>query len=150
MYRHILFPHDGSELAIRAEKECIALAKTLGAKVTAIRVVGLRDFIPEEGVPRVVRSWVENELDSIVRGMPHGQLAELKKHAGANGVECDVVVKLGGEPFKGIVEQAAESKCDLIVMASHGRTGIEIVWRGSQTVKVLSRCKVPVLVIRSS
>lgn len=148
MYRHILFPHDGSELAIKAEKECIALARTLGAKVTAIQVVGLRDFIPEEGVPRAIRHWVENELDSIVRGTPHGRLEELKKDAGANGVECEVVVKLGGEPFKGIVEQAAESKCDLIVMASHGRTALETLVRGGQTAKVLNRCRLPVLVIR--
>ena len=63
-------------------------------------------------------------------------------------VACDVLLEEGVNPYQHIVEGAKRLQCDLVVMASHGRRGIEGFLLGSQTVKVLTHSNVPVLVIR--
>ena len=66
----------------------------------------------------------------------------------ADGVECDSKVVFGDNPYEEIIENAEKSKCDLIMMASHGRRGVDAVLLGSETVKVLTHAKIPVLVVR--
>jgi nucleotide-binding universal stress UspA family protein len=145
MYRHILIPTDGSELAEHAVTNGLSLAKSLGAKVTVI--------IVEEPYPFYWHGFAG-----------HGALEELanltvqiKKHAAsvldrvANaakqaGVSCDTIQVENAQPHQAIIATAADRGCDLIVMASHGRSGLSALALGSVTNKVLTHTKTPVLV----
>ncbi len=75
-------------------------------------------------------------------------LAELEARAKADGVECDSVVVAADNPYEEIVKNAEAHGCDLIMMASHGRRGLDAVVLGSETTKVLTHTKIPVLVVR--
>ena len=66
----------------------------------------------------------------------------------AIGVKCDTVAVAGDPPYEMIINQARKSKCDLIMMASHGRSGLKGILLGSETAKVLAHSKIPVLVLR--
>jgi nucleotide-binding universal stress UspA family protein len=146
MYRHILIPTDGSELAEHAVMNGLSLAKSLRAKVTVI--------IVEEPF-----NWLGVSETQAQRAL--GELAEhtqqIKKHAAgvlsraANlakqaSVSCDTIQVENAQPYEGIIATAADKGCDLIVMASHGRSGLSAVVLGSVTNKVLTHTKTPVLV----
>jgi nucleotide-binding universal stress UspA family protein len=146
MYRHILIPTDGSELAEHAVTNGLSLAKFVGARITVI--------IVEEPF-----NWLGVSETRAQRAL--GELAkhteEIKKHAAsvldrvANaakqaGVSCDTVQVEDPQPYKAIIATAADKGCDLIVMASHGRSGLSAVVLGSVTNKVLTHTKIPVLV----
>ena len=73
-------------------------------------------------------------------------MSGLADAATAAGVTCDTVRVEHNHPYKAIIETAKERSCDLIVMASHGRSGIAAVVLGSVTTKVLTHTNVPVLV----
>ena len=75
-------------------------------------------------------------------------LGEVKKIAAAYGVKCSTVVANDDSPYEAIIKQAKKSKCDLIMMASHGRRGLQAILLGSETTKVLTHSKIPVLVVR--
>jgi nucleotide-binding universal stress UspA family protein len=75
-------------------------------------------------------------------------LAGISETARAMGVACETVHVLDRHPADGIVQTADSKNCDLIVMASHGRRGIDRLLLGSQTLKVLAHTKRPVLVVR--
>lgn len=148
MYRHILFPHDGTRLTKEAENECITLAKAMGARITVIRIARSRNVIPEEWGPDPISSWVQTQIEAGSMEAIRDGLAELRRKAEAQGVECDTVVRAGSDPSKHIIDQAKAAGCDLIVMASYGSTAFESLVRGSQTINVLHNCELPVLVIR--
>ena len=147
MYRHFLISTDGSELAERAVAHGLSLAKFVGAKVTVI--------IVEEPVPTVWWSVAEYRLADITAKYDE----EVKKHATsvlgrvANaakqaGVPCDTIQVELVQPYEAIVATATDRGCDLIVMASHGRSGLSAVVLGSVTNKVPTHTKVPVLVVQ--
>jgi nucleotide-binding universal stress UspA family protein len=123
MYRHILIPTDGSELAEQAVTNGLSLAKSLGAKVTVI--------IVEEP------AWLAYVASALNRA------ADAAKQA---GVPCDTIQVEDAQPYQAIIATAADRGCDLIVMASHGRSGLSAVVLGSVTNKVLTHTKIPVLV----
>ncbi len=128
MYTNILIATDGSELSEKAVNHGIALAKRIGAKVTVLTVVQpLHTFTAE---------YAEKTLGAAAR------LAQ------ASGVECEGVHVEHDFPYQAIIDTAASKGCDLIVMASHGRHGISALVLGSETVKVLTHSKIPVLVHR--
>jgi nucleotide-binding universal stress UspA family protein len=144
MYKHILIPTDGSELSKKAIEHGLEMAKQLGAKVTAmsvrvpfyaIAVEGVSIPVPQETQKEIV-AQVQRDLDAIA-----GQ-------AKAAGVTCDTVQIENAQPWAGIIDTAGERGCDLIVMASHGRRGVSALLLGSETQKVLTHSKVPVLVYR--
>ena len=142
MYRHILIPTDGSELAERAVTHGLSLAKFVGAKVTGIIVeerpaawllaagVAFAEFTEQ------LREYYASALDSM---------ANAAKQA---GVPCDTIHVLDVQPYEAIIATATDQRCDLIVMASHGRSGLSAVVLGSVTNKVLTYTKVPVLVVQ--
>ena len=72
----------------------------------------------------------------------------MKQSAQAEGVPCDTEVALSDHPYEAIIHAAASKGCDLIMMASHGRRGLQGLLIGSETQKVLTHCKIPVLVYR--
>ena len=145
MYTNILIPTDGSELAGKAVQHGIALAKRIGAKVTALTVllpfhVFTTDTQMIEDTPAQYRARMQEHAEKTLSAV--GQAAQ------AAGVACETVQVEHEHPYQAIIDTAASKGCDLIVMASHGRHGISAIVLGSETVKVLTHCKIPVLVHR--
>jgi nucleotide-binding universal stress UspA family protein len=127
MYRHILIPTDGSALAEHGVAHGLALAKSVGAKVSAINVVE----------PLFA---VTGDFASVLDGV-----ANAAKEA---GVSCETIQVENGLPHKAIIATAEDKGCDLIVMSSHGLSGLSMLLIGSVTNKVLTEAKTPVLVCR--
>jgi len=138
MYRHILIPTDGSELARRAVQHGLSLAKAVGAKVTALTVEGSFDVYEMSGAFAEHAARAKSHAEKILNGVADAaQLA---------GVVCEIVQIEEDHPYEAIIETAQQRGCDLIVMASHGRSGIAAIVLGSTTTKVLTHTKIPVLV----
>ncbi len=143
MYRNILIATDGSKLATDAARHGIALAKSLGSKVTVVTVTEpfyWQDaHMPADLQPNYVQA-AQREAKAV--------LAKLADAAKAAGVPCETVHVEHGPPYSSIIETAQAKKCDLIVMGSHGRSGVAALVLGSHTLKVLTHSKIPVLVCR--
>jgi nucleotide-binding universal stress UspA family protein len=148
-YKHIMLPVDGSEPSRKAEKECIAFAKSIGAKVTAIHVVShfYLHFQPW-ATPKSVHTKIEREHEEEAKEIAQKMVSALVTRAKKESVDCDGLVVVGDHPYEEIINNAESRKCDLIMMASHGRRGLDAVLLGSETVKVLTHSKIPVLVVR--
>lgn len=147
--KHILVPTDGSPLASKALDQAAILAKPFGAKITVITVESppSRTFhsegfeIPQ--LPELLKRMEEAEKE-------HARqiLDAAKAVLGKSGATCNTVVATGERAYETIIAKANELGCDLIVMASHGRSGVGAVVLGSETTKVLSHSTIPVLVCR--
>lgn len=145
MYTHLLLPTDGSTLSSHAIDDGLALAKSLGAKVTALTVVEpLRSFSASSELLADVRENFEKSSRENAEKL----LQAVAEKAGALGVQADTTLAHASHPDRQIIEAAASGGCDLIVMASHGRRGIDGLLMGSVTQKVLTHSSIPVLVIR--
>ena len=141
MYKHVLIPTDGSELSDVAIDHGIALAKALGAKVTAMTVSApfhISAFEP--GFVATYKEYISTQAGNVLRAA--------KDAATAAGVICDVVQIEHEEPYRAIIDTAVKQECDAIVMASHGRRGVAAIVLGSETVKVLTHTTIPVVVVR--
>ena len=149
MYKHILLPVDGSELSRKAENECIAFAKATGAKVTAIHVVShFYLHIQPWGAPRAVHRRIEKEHEQEATDLAQKMISKLQEKAQSQGVQFDSLIVVGDHPYEEIIGCADKRKCDLIMMASHGHTGLNAMLLGSETAKVLTHAKIPVLVVK--
>jgi nucleotide-binding universal stress UspA family protein len=148
MYRHILVPTDGSALSNKAARTAARLAQATGARITALYA------IPPLGTPMVFDGYPYESAysaEAYEKGMrKHADkaLAKVRAEAEANQVKCDAISVIEGNPWEAIIKAAKSKKCDLIVMASHGRRGLQGVLLGSETTKVLTHSKTPVLVCR--
>jgi nucleotide-binding universal stress UspA family protein len=145
MYRSILVPTDGSEFCQRAIEHAVKLAKQTGA-----RIIGLTVTFPlHTGTPHMM---FPGELRAVLHEQTVKEAAEklavIEAAAKAAGVPCETVRKAHDHPWEAIIQEAEGKGCDLIVMASHGRRGVSGVVLGSETQKVLTHSKVPVLVVR--
>ena len=145
MYKHILIPTDGSPQSANAITGAIVLAKAIGAKVTGLFAappptpIFYRDHLPAgfgtmEDHKRLIDDSAGRYLDIV---------AQAAKQA---GVPCEVVTVTSDYPADAILETAAKRSCDLIVMATHGRRGISGILLGSETQRVVTHAKIPVLV----
>ncbi|GAB6909202.1 Universal stress protein [Desulfosarcina cetonica] len=143
MFKHILLPTDGSNLSEIVVEKGIHLAQSINARITGISVV-LNDFGYESDISLNFR--LESEERNKIRA--EGYLSAMKQMAQGAGVICDVVLEVGDQPYEAIVDTAEKMDCDLIMMASHGRKGIGALLLGSETQKVLTHSKIPVLVYR--
>jgi nucleotide-binding universal stress UspA family protein len=146
MYRHILIPTDGSDLAGGAVRHGLSLAKSLGAKVTALTVEGSFDVyrVPVSRLYEMSGAFAEH----AERAKAHAQriLDGVAEEARAAGVVCETIQVEQDQAYQGIIDTAQERGCDLIVMASHGRSGLAAIVLGSVTTKVLTHTKIPVVV----
>jgi len=146
MYRHILIPTDGSELAEHAVTNGLSLAKSVGARVTVIVVEQPFNWL---SVSETQTQWALEELAKHAEQIKKHAASVLNSAADAAkqaGVPCDTIQIKDAQPYKAIIATAADRGCDLIVMASHGRSGLSAVVLGSVTNKVLTHTKIPVLV----
>jgi nucleotide-binding universal stress UspA family protein len=145
MYRHILIPTDGSALSEQAIRQGVSLARTFGAGVTALTVSPtFHNFALDPA--RVTATPERYEQDCQARAEKY--LAAARVEAGIAGVPCETVHEMGDQPYQVIIDTARARHCDLIVMASHGRRGMSALLLGSETSKVLTHSKIPVLVCR--
>ena len=145
MYKHLLLPTDGSPLSEEAVRRGVQFARQLGAKVTGFYAM------PEFLRVSYTMAMVENSKDifgSQARERAEKVLETVKRIAVEEGVECDTVSVVSDAPYEAIIQTATERGCDLILMASHGRRGIQGFLLGSETNKVLTHSKIPVLVHR--
>jgi len=148
MYRHVLIPTDGSELAHKAVVHGLALAKAVGAKVTALTVEPSFNVygVPPSQMAKVSAAF--EEYAEQVKKHAARVLNKVADEARASGVPCETLQLTQDRPFESIVATAKDRGCDLIVMASHGRTGIAAMVLGSVTTQVLAHTTIPVLVCR--
>ena len=149
MFKHILLPTDGSELSNKAAKQAIGFAKGIGAKLTAMNVAGEYHLnLQNEGFVMPEIPALNKRFEEAEAARAKKILDAVKKSASEAGVECDVVTATSAVPYDAIIKQAKKSGCDMIIMASHGRKGFQGLLLGSETVKVLTHSKIPVLVCR--
>lgn len=145
MFKHILLPTDGSKRSENAVRCGVRLAKALNAKITALHAI-----------PKFQAFTYSAEMLESSNGEFAAESVEcatryldfVRKVAAGASVACDCVHTVSDRPFKAIIKVAEQKNCDLILMASHGRGGIEGLLLGSETQKVLTHSKVPVLVYR--
>jgi len=145
MYTSILIPTDGSELAGKAVRHGIALAKEIGAKATVLTVSPPFHTLSTDtqmitDTPAQYKAHMQEHAKKTL-----GAVAQAAKTA---GVACETVHVEHEHPYQAIIDTAKSKGCDLIVMASHGRRGVSAIVLGSETVKVLTHSKTPVLVHR--
>lgn len=145
MYKHILIPTDGSELSRTAITAGVSLAKACSARVTAITVVvPSGDFgVGEFGSVSDPESYSQASAANAKRALSIVSDAAAQAHVPVETVQVD-----HDQPWHAIIDEAASRGCDLIVMASHGRKGLNALVLGSETNKVLTHSKIPVLVTR--
>ena len=148
MFKHILLPSDGSKLSDRAIDRGIQLAKELGARVTAVHVIPEFRMMADESFVLPTTADLKRRYDKESKARAERMLAKVGDRAKAAGVKFECLSVIGDVPFEHIIDTAKKKKCDLIMMASHGRRGISGLLLGSETSKVLTHSKIPVLVVR--
>ena len=141
MFKHILVSTDGSDRSERAIRLAVDLAKSNGARLTAVmatwRVTGTYGMV------------ISNEaLEQNARDFATRCLAIAADAASAAGVVCETIHVIQPSPYEAIIGTAEANHCDLIVMASHGPSSVSALLLGSETQKVLAHTKLPVLVCR--
>lgn len=144
MYRCILVPTDGSELADKAVQTAIAMAKLCGA---SLRTVTITEPYPYSPLAEAQPINPQEFLDAEMR-LAEQRLKTVREAANAAGVACEGQSVEGALVWRGIVDEADRVDADLIVMASHGRSGISALLLGSETQKVLTHTNRAVLVVR--
>jgi nucleotide-binding universal stress UspA family protein len=147
MYQRILVATDGSPLSKKAVANAISLAQLTGAELIALKVIPRYPQSYFEGgvalaaseISRIEKQWAE-----------HGQaiVDAVAKSASSKGVKVKALTAKSDIVSEAVISVAKKNKCDLIVMASHGRRGIKRLLLGSETQQVLTHSHVPVLVLR--
>jgi nucleotide-binding universal stress UspA family protein len=147
MFKKILLPTDGSQLSRKATKKGIEFAKSINAKVVGFfSPEDYRAMMYSEYIPPSLMS--QEEFEANARKAAEKHLAFVEKTAKEAGVPYEGYYVASLVPWEAIVEAAKKKRCDLIFMASHGRTGLGALVLGSQTTKVLTHTKIPVMVYR--
>lgn len=147
MYKNILISTDGSSASRGAIEAGVKLAKALGARVTGL-------VAAPPATPIMFRNRLPSGYDTprhnevLIERAAAAHLAVIEKAAKAAGVRCSCLVVKSDFPADTILQTAKKAKCDLIVMASHGRRGLRGLLLGSETQKVLAASTIPVLVHR--
>jgi nucleotide-binding universal stress UspA family protein len=145
LFKNILVPTDGSDLAAKAVEQGVLFAKEIGAKITAVTVTEPFHLLSVE--PSQLE-YTPIEYQKHAKAHAEKVLGTVSATAKSAGVECQTLHTEHDQIYQAIIEAADARRCDLIVMASHGRRGVSAVVLGSETVKVLTHSKIPVLVYR--
>ncbi len=146
MYEHLLVPVDGSDLTDRAMESSIALARKLGARITGFIVEPFAPPPASIGEGYTYGRAVARH-DEAVHKQTEDVMARFQRLAAEAGVSFQPHSKQSGRIEDAIIEAAAQYQCDLIVMATHGRGALgELLW-GSHTKNLMSRTRLPVLVL---
>jgi len=145
MFKHILLPTDGSELSEAAIQKGIQFAKSINAEVTGFHVIlPFHVFSLRMGILEDTKEQYERQSKDQAEQF----LGVIKKAGEKACVSCDTDYVTSSHPYEMIIKAAEKKGCDLIMMASHGRRGLQGLLIGSETHKVLTHTKIPVLVFR--
>ena len=143
MYKKILVPLDGSELAKMALDQAEKLAKTFDAEIILFQVV---PFMPIYGSPELVTPLI---VDEKQKEAAEKYLVNLGEELKKRGLRVAATVRTGQQVAVEIIDFAKEAGVDLIIMCTHGRSGISRWVMGSVALKVVTRAETPILLIRS-
>jgi nucleotide-binding universal stress UspA family protein len=146
MFKNILIPTDGSEQSQRAVQYGIDIARLHGSRITGIHVIpDYHLLIAYEGAFDPV---TEERIEEEAKARADTYLGFVRNACAECGIHCTTLCETSDHPYDAILRAAESNACDLIVMTSHGRKGLAAVLLGSETRKVLTHAKVPVLVVR--
>jgi nucleotide-binding universal stress UspA family protein len=148
MFTNILIPTDGSALATQASRRALEIARAFKAKATVVLVSPTFKQLTDEGFVGPAMNVSKREWEKGVVERAFKVLDAVAAEAKAAGVKCETVHVFRDQPHMGIVDLAKKNSCDLIVMGSHGYGGFKQFMLGSETSRVLSHSKIPVLVYR--
>lgn len=147
MFKHIFVPTDGSELSQATVQRAVTFAREAGARITAF-------FAKPEypiayfGEGALIDPTTPEKFAEMAEQQATEYLGEVSRLCAEAGVPCSTVSATSDIPYEAIIEAAEKAECDLIFMASHGRRGFSGFLLGSETNKVLTHSKIPVLVYR--
>ena len=144
MFKRILVPTDGSEITAKAIDAAIELAKSIGAELCTISV---KEPFPYSAISEMQPTPPQEFFDAQER-IANQRVQSVVDLARAAGVGCQAHTVEALHPWEAIIDHAKRMECDLLVMASHGRRGVSALLLGSETQKVLTHSKIPVLVVR--
>jgi nucleotide-binding universal stress UspA family protein len=144
MFQRILVPTDGSDITKKAVDTTIALAKSLAARVYTISV---KEPFPYSAISEMQPTPPQEFFDAQER-IATKRVQAVSELCAAADVPCQAHTVEALHPWEAIIDHAKRMECDLLVMASHGRRGVSALLLGSETQKVLTHSKVPVLVVR--
>jgi nucleotide-binding universal stress UspA family protein len=149
MYKHILVPVDLSSASLAAARKAIHMAASMKAKITALHVIAPAS---EHTVGAIRTRGAEplgaEDYERVAQRRGEAVLAKVAAEAKASKVPCAVTIVRHENPADAILDGARKARCDVIVMATSGRKGIERFFLGSIATDVLKRSRVPVLVQR--
>ena len=147
MFKHILIPTDGSRLSHKGIAAGIKLAKATGARITGL-------FAAPPATPLIYRDHLPvgyappKDHAKLIKTSANRCLGIIARAARKAGVRCELTLVTSDFPAEAILDVAKKKKCDVIVIATHGRSGLRGLVLGSETQKVLAHSPVPVLVCR--
>lgn len=147
MFRHLLVPTDGSDLSRRTATHAITFARETGARITFFAALPQHPVSFHEGYG-LTDAGTRERLIATAERQGRAIVDPLVAEAAAAGVTAEAVATPCATVHDGIIAAATHHGCDLIFMASHGRRGIGALLLGSETQKVLTHSKIPVLVHR--
>jgi len=145
MFKHILIPTDGSPLSAKAVQAAVNFARETGARITALSVA---EPFPYSALSESAFLPDQTRYEKQMQDHAQRYVDDVAEIARAAGVPCETRVALSFSPYEEIVRLAQEQGCDVIFMASHGRKGINRLFVGSETQKVLAHSNLPVMVFR--
>ncbi|MGZ5634383.1 MAG: universal stress protein [Burkholderiales bacterium] len=145
MFKHVLFPTDGSELSERAALNTVQLAKSTSARLTAVTVSIPFHLI---SIDPVMLTDTEDVYRKNCESRATKYLDVVRRAAESGGVTFEGLHVFHEHPYVAIIDAASGNACDVICMASHGRKGVVALVLGSETLKVLTHSKIPVVVWR--
>jgi nucleotide-binding universal stress UspA family protein len=147
MFKHLLVATDGTKLSAKAVTQALGLARALGAKLTA--------FYAAPDYPSPIYSEASmyipmkrSDYAALCKKEAESILNPVAAKAKAAKLRFNAVHSIAAVPWQAILAAAKRNKCDAIVMASHGRRGVSALLLGSETQKVLTHSKLPVIVVR--
>ncbi|MGA8884868.1 MAG: universal stress protein [Acinetobacter sp.] len=143
-FQNILVPVDGSETSYAAVAKAAEFAKAFNSKITVVQVLVLDPYIAAE----YISASQTNDLIERARTSIVNNLSKVKEKFHADGVEVETKLLEGQVVHAEIAQAAQDAKADLIVIGSHGRTGIKKFFLGSVAQSVLGASDIPVLVVR--
>ena len=147
MFKHFLVPTDGSDLSSDTVNRAVTFARECGAKITFF--FAKPDYpIAFYGEGALIDPTTPEKFTEMAEKQAQEILSRATKTANDAGVDNDSVSTISDIPYVSIIEAATNAGCDLIFMASHGRRGFSGLLLGSETQKVLTHSKIPVLVYR--
>jgi len=147
MFKHILVPTDGSRRSHKAMNAAMKLAKLADARLMVLHVVArINPLLFAEGY--VIEPDLLKDYEAAEHEKGEKYLKKAEAAAKRMGVRCSTRLVTSDTPHKAIISTARSRDCDVIVMASHGRSNLSALLMGSETTQVLAHCKRPVLVVR--